>query len=118
MSPRCALWARVSTDERESGNQLAVLRTEAARRGPEVTAEHVLDGLTAWTGAHRAQLRRALDDARAGRYEVLLVLALDRLERGGIEPTLRVMRQLRERGARWSACRSRGPMPAGGWASC
>jgi putative DNA-invertase from lambdoid prophage Rac len=29
---------------------------------------------------------------------VLLVLALDRLERGGIEPTLRVMRQLRERG--------------------
>ncbi len=58
----------------------------------------MLDGLLAWTGAHREQLRQALDDARTGRYEVLLVWALDRLERGGIEPTLRVMRQLRERG--------------------
>lgn len=48
-------------------------------------------------GAAR-QLPEALDDARAGRYEVMLVRALDRLERGGIEPTLRVMRQLRERG--------------------
>src|SRR6516225_1396415 len=98
MPARCALWARVSTDQQESGNQLAALRAEAARRGLEVAAEYVLDGLSAWTGAHRDQLLRALDDARAGRYEVLLVWALDRLERGGIEPTLRVMRQLRERG--------------------
>jgi DNA invertase Pin-like site-specific DNA recombinase len=98
MSPRCARWARLSTDEQDSGNQLAVLRAEAARRGLEVTAVYVLDGLSAWTGAHRGQLRRALEDARAGRYEVLLVWALDRLERGGIEPTLRVMRQFRERG--------------------
>jgi DNA invertase Pin-like site-specific DNA recombinase len=97
MSSRCALWARVSADEQESGNQLCVLRGEAARRGLEVTAEHVLDGLSAWTGAHREQLRQALADARAGQYDVLLVWALDRLERGGIEPTLRVMRQLRER---------------------
>src|SRR6516225_5705784 len=98
MSPRCAIWARVSTDEQESGNQLAVLRAEAARRDLDVAAEYVLEGLSAWTGAHRAQLRQALDDARAGRYDVLLVWALDRLERGGIEPTLRAMRQLRERG--------------------
>jgi putative DNA-invertase from lambdoid prophage Rac len=98
MSNRCAIWARVSKDEQESGNQLGQLRAEAARRGLEVAAEYVLDGLSAWTGAHREQLRRALDDAWAGRYEVLFVWALDRLERGGIEPTLRVMRQLRERG--------------------
>lgn len=98
MTSRCAIWARVSKDEQESGNQLAQLRAEAARRGLEVAAEYVLDGLSAWTGAHREQLRQALDDARAGRYDVLLVWALDRLERGGIEPTLRVMRQLRERG--------------------
>ena len=98
MSSRCALWARVSTDVQESGNQLTVLRAEAARRGLDVTAVYVLDGLSAWTGAHRGQLSQALDDARAGRYQVLLVWALDRLERGGIEPTLRVMRQFRERG--------------------
>ena len=51
MSARCAIWARVSKDEQESGNQLAQLRAEAARRGLEVTAEYVLDGLSAWTGA-------------------------------------------------------------------
>jgi len=98
MPARCAIWARVSKDEQESGNQLDALRAEAARRGLGVAAEYVLDGLSAWTGAHREQLRHALDGARAGRYDVLLVWALDRLERGGIEPTLRVMRQLRERG--------------------
>ena len=70
MSPRCAIWARVSTDEQESGNQLAVLRAEAARRGLEVTAVYVLDGLSAWTGAHRGQLRQALDDARADQHQV------------------------------------------------
>jgi hypothetical protein len=96
MPTRCAIWARVCTDEQESGNQLGVLRAEAARRGLEVTAEYVLDGLSAWTGAHRGQLREALDDARAGQYDVLLCWALDRLERGGIETTLRVMRQFRE----------------------
>ena len=53
MSPRCAIWARVSTDEQESGNQLGVLRAEAARRGLEVAAEYALDWLSAWTGAHR-----------------------------------------------------------------
>jgi DNA invertase Pin-like site-specific DNA recombinase len=98
MPKRCAIWARVSTDEQEPGNQLDALRAEATRRGWEVAAEYVLDGLSAWTGAHREQLRQALADARAGGYDVLLVWALDRLERGGIEPTLRVVRQLRERG--------------------
>ena len=98
MPARCAIWARVSTGDQETANQLAALRAEADRRGLEVAAEYVLEGVSAWTGAHREQLRQALDDARAGRFEVLLVWARDRLERGGIEPTLRVMRQLRERG--------------------
>lgn len=95
---RCALWARVSTDEQDTGNQLAQLRAEVGRRGLEVAREYVLDGLSAWTGGHREHLRQALDDARAGRYEVLLVWALDWLEQGRIEQKLRVMRQFRERG--------------------
>jgi putative DNA-invertase from lambdoid prophage Rac len=95
---RCALWARVSRDEQESGNQLGELRAEAARRGLDVTAEYVLDGASAWKGEHRELLRQALGDARAGRYEVLLVWALDRLSREGIEATLRAMRQFADRG--------------------
>jgi len=39
-------------------------------------AEFVLDGLSAWNGAHRAQLRQALDDTRARYYEVMRVWVL------------------------------------------
>jgi DNA invertase Pin-like site-specific DNA recombinase len=79
MASRCAIWARVSTDEQESANQLAELRQWAARRGLEVAAEYVLDGASAWKGEHREQLGQALADARLGHYDVLLCWALDRL---------------------------------------
>jgi DNA invertase Pin-like site-specific DNA recombinase len=36
MTSRFAIWARVSTDEQESRNQLAELRQWAARRGLQV----------------------------------------------------------------------------------
>jgi Resolvase, N terminal domain len=98
MSSNCALWARVSTAEQESANQLAGLRAWAARRSLEVTAEYVLDGASAWRGEHRELLRQALDDARAGRFEVLLVWALDRLSREGVEATLGLLRRFRDRG--------------------
>jgi DNA invertase Pin-like site-specific DNA recombinase len=66
MPSRCAIWARVSTDERESGNQLAELHQWAARRGLQVAAEYVVDGASAWKGEHREQLTTALADARRG----------------------------------------------------
>jgi putative DNA-invertase from lambdoid prophage Rac len=88
---RCALWARVSKDEQKSGNQLGEL-----------------DGASAWKGEHRELLRQALGDVSAGRYDVLLVWALDRLSREGIEVTLRIMRQFAGRGvAVWSPRESR-----------
>jgi putative DNA-invertase from lambdoid prophage Rac len=99
MSSRCAIWARVSTDEQDSGNQLAELRAWAARRGLEVAAEYVLDGASAWKGEHRDRLAQALADARLGRYEVLLVWALDRLSREGVEVTLGLLRRFHEAGA-------------------
>jgi DNA invertase Pin-like site-specific DNA recombinase len=79
MSSRCAIWARVSTDDQDTRNQLAELRAWAGRRGLDIAAEYVLDGASAWTGQHRDQLAKALADARTGRYDVLLVWALDRL---------------------------------------
>jgi len=103
MTSRCAIWARVSTDEQESGNQLAELRQWAARRGLEVVAEYVLDGASAWKGEHREQLTAALADARLGKYDVLLVWALDRLDRQGVESTLGLLRRFHEAGAAvWS----------------
>jgi DNA invertase Pin-like site-specific DNA recombinase len=71
------IWARVSTDEQDTGNRLADLRAWADRRGLDVAREYILDGASAWTGEHRAQRVEALADARTGRYDVLLVWTLE-----------------------------------------
>jgi putative DNA-invertase from lambdoid prophage Rac len=99
MRSRAAIWARVSTTEQDTTNQLSAIRQWAQQRGYEIVKEYVLEE-SAWNGKHRAQVTAALKDAHAGRYEVLLVWALDRLSREGIEPTLATIRQFRERGVR------------------
>jgi len=93
-----AIWARVSTTDQTTENQLQQLREWASRRGLEIVNEYVLDGESAWTGKHKPHLDAALNDARLGKFTVLLVWALDRLSREGVESTLATMRQFRERG--------------------
>jgi hypothetical protein len=76
---KAAILARVSTTDHETENPLGQLREAAARRGLEVVEPPYVAETSAWKGAHRRDLERALTIARAGRYEVLLVWALDRL---------------------------------------
>lgn len=94
---KAAIWSRVSTREQETENQLVALRAWAKARGFEVVTEYVLEE-SAWNGKHQAALEQALGDAHRGRYQVLLVWALDRLSRQGIEAMLSVMRRFREKG--------------------
>ncbi|PYQ64407.1 MAG: hypothetical protein DMF54_14365 [Acidobacteria bacterium] len=96
---RAAIWARVSSHQQENDNQLTALREWAARRGLEVGPEYVLEE-SAYNGKHRAQLNAALKDAYEGQFQVVLVWALDRLSREGIEAMLSILRQFRERGVR------------------
>jgi len=93
VTKRCAIWARVSTDEQDTRNQVAELCQWAEHRGLDIAAEYILEGASAWNGKHREQLRQALADARARKFDVLLVWALDRLSREGIEATLSIMRR-------------------------
>jgi DNA invertase Pin-like site-specific DNA recombinase len=102
-----AIWARVSTTEQHTENQLEVLRAWAQRRGLEVVTEYVTED-SAWAGTKAGngkggEFDRAraalLNGARLGEYEVVLVWAIDRLSRRGIEDTLATMRQLYEHGA-------------------
>ena len=97
MTERAALWCRVSTEDQDVDNQLAPLRAEASRRGLEVTREFTLSE-SAFTGKHRRQLGQLLAEASA--YDVVVVWALDRLSREGIEATFATLRRLRERGVR------------------
>jgi DNA invertase Pin-like site-specific DNA recombinase len=95
----CAIWARVSTDEQSTANQLDALRALAATRGYRVTREFVLEE-SAWNGKQQAQLFKAQEAARLGEYSILLTWALDRLSRQGPEAMLRIFRQFGELGCR------------------
>jgi putative DNA-invertase from lambdoid prophage Rac len=94
---RAALWARVSTVDQVAEDQLLPLRAEAARRGWEVVREFAF-AESAFTGKHRRELEIAY--AAASTCDVLLVWALDRLSREGIEATLGTLRRFREKGVR------------------
>lgn len=101
---RAALWARVSTVDQHAGNQSDVLRDWAERRGLDIAAEFITED-SAWqngNGAKGKEFDRTRDElingARLGHYTVVLVWAVDRLSRRGIEDTLATMRRLYEHG--------------------
>jgi putative DNA-invertase from lambdoid prophage Rac len=99
---RCAIWARVSSEEQENENQLHELRDWAARRGLEVVEEFVTED-SAWQNGNGTKGKRfdaareaLLEGARRGRYQVVLIWALDRLTRRGMEDMLATVRRFLE----------------------
>jgi putative DNA-invertase from lambdoid prophage Rac len=101
---RAALWARVSTSDQKTANQVDVLRQWAERRGLDIAAEFITED-SAWqngNGTKGKEFDRTRDElingARLGNYTVVLVWAVDRLSRRGIEDTLATMRRLYEHG--------------------
>jgi DNA invertase Pin-like site-specific DNA recombinase len=96
-SPKCAIWARVSTDHQEGANQVAQLQSWADRRGFQVV-ETVQVTESAWQGKHARRLSELVDGARKGRYQAVLVWALDRLSREGPLATLEVVDRLGKAG--------------------
>jgi len=80
---KVAIYARVSTGEQTELNQVPVLESWAERRGFEVY-EIYRDIGSAWQKSDQKELSRLIEDARRGKFELVLVWALDRLTRGGI----------------------------------
>jgi DNA invertase Pin-like site-specific DNA recombinase len=97
-----AIWARVSTHDQETQNQLRELEEWAARRGFDVFTIYEAEA-SAFNGEVRPLMDQAMHDARLGRYEILLCWALDRISREGVEATLSLLRRFREQGVMvWS----------------
>jgi DNA invertase Pin-like site-specific DNA recombinase len=103
----CAIWARVSTEDQFTANQLATLRAWAASLGLTVTAEYITED-SAWIkaagqtgkGADFDAARSAmLAGVRLGKHRVVLCWAIDRLSRHGAEDMFRYLRLLAEGGA-------------------
>ncbi|MDP9114996.1 MAG: recombinase family protein [Acidobacteriota bacterium] len=75
-----AIYARVSTADQSCAIQLAELRSYAARFDMTCYKEYIDHGISG-AKASRPQLDRMMQDARAKRFDVVLVSKLDRLGR-------------------------------------
>lgn len=93
--PRAAIYCRVSTPEQCLDNQLYQLRDMAARRGYEIVREYTDVG----TGskARRVGLDALLADAHRRKFDVVLVVAFDRLARS-VKHFLSVVDELNDLG--------------------
>ena len=90
---KVAIWLRASDPSQHPENQLPDLRAWAERRGFEVVKVYQVQE-SAWRGAHQKALTQVFQDARAGRFQILLVWALDRLSREGVAATLEIVARL------------------------
>lgn len=91
---KTAILTRVSDpDTQTTENQIAPLEAEAERRGYEVVRRYNF-GASAFQGAHKRALEEMFADARSGRFNVILVWALDRLSREGALATLEIWHRL------------------------
>jgi DNA invertase Pin-like site-specific DNA recombinase len=96
-----AAWYRVSSGHQDSDNQVPDVEGFAGHHGYRLAATYQVSD-TAWKNGggpeYKATLKRALDDAHAGKFSVLIVWRLDRICRNGAEEALRLIRLFRERG--------------------
>jgi DNA invertase Pin-like site-specific DNA recombinase len=104
--PKACIWARVSTVDQHTENQLAELHAWAADLGVQVVAQYVTED-SAWSDAangakgreFEARRQAMLQGVRAGKHPVVLCWAIDRLSRKGSEDMQRYLRLLAEAGA-------------------
>lgn len=100
--PRAALYARYSSELQRAASiadQLRLLRERAARDGLEVVAEFSDAAISGSSMVARPGLQQLVAAARAGRFEIVLAEALDRLSRDQ-EDVAGLFKRLRHAGAR------------------
>jgi DNA invertase Pin-like site-specific DNA recombinase len=94
------IYARVSTDKQENGNQLDQLREFAAKQNWQVVAEFV-DTVTGSGKLKRPQFEKMMLAASQKRFDCLLFWKLDRLSREGVRKTLDYLTRLDGWGVAW-----------------
>ena len=94
------VYARVSTNKQENGNQLDELRQFARKQGWEIVAEFV-DTVTGSGKLKRPQFEKMLLAASQKRFDLLLFWKLDRLSREGVRKTLDYLERLDSWGVAW-----------------
>jgi DNA invertase Pin-like site-specific DNA recombinase len=91
---KAAIYARVSTRDQESENQLAQLRAWCAACGHEVVGEYI-DHVSGSKGAEkRPEFARMFEDASRRKFAVLVFWDVSRLSREGMAATVNHLQRL------------------------
>ncbi|KKN46274.1 hypothetical protein LCGC14_0674810 [marine sediment metagenome] len=96
---KVAIYARVSTEEQTTENQIPVLQEFAERQGWEVV-EVYSEEASAWRAGHQKQLKELLNHASYHEYDIVLVWSLDRLTRQGIGSIMQLVNTFKGYGCR------------------
>ena len=90
---KAAIYCRVSTNQQDTENQAMVLTDWAKQRAFEMVAIYQEEE-SGWKAGHQRELAHLMDDARKGKFTVVLVWALDRLSREGALAILSLVHKL------------------------
>jgi len=90
---KVAVYLRVSTKQQSAENQLPQLEKWVADRGHQLVAVYS-ENESAWMSGHQRELARLVQDAKKGRFDVLLTWSLDRLSRQGSLAILSLVHKL------------------------
>lgn len=107
---KVAIYARVSTDEQTTDNQLPALERWITERGHILVATYS-ENASAWKAGHQRELARLFSELPKTGAEICLVWALDRLTRGGPLEQLKLVDRLNQFNVRlisiqesWTQC--------------
>ena len=96
---KAVIYARVSTEDQTTANQIDVLKEWAEQRGLELIKVYE-ETASAWKNGHQKQLAELMEDARKGKFKIVLVWALDRLTREGVAGLILLIRRFNEYGVK------------------
>ena len=96
---KCAIYCRVSTNEQSVENQLPVLEQLCHHRGWQIIKIEQEEG-SAWHSGHQPKLAALRQEARLGRFDILLIWALDRLSREGSAAILNLVNTFKAYGVK------------------
>jgi putative DNA-invertase from lambdoid prophage Rac len=98
---KCLVYARCSTRDQETDNQVAQLKAYAAKQDWEVV-DVIVDVCSGGKGVkERPGLDKVFDLARRRQFDVLLFWALDRFSREGSRKTIQYLGMLDDAGVDW-----------------
>jgi putative DNA-invertase from lambdoid prophage Rac len=100
---RVAIYARVSTDEQTTENQLPVLQDMAIRRGWPVIKIYS-EEVSAWRAGRQKELKQLLIDASYHKYDYLFIWSLDRLSREGVGTLFHLVDTFKSYGVQVISC--------------